>query len=592
MTEELFRAGFLRVASRLKEKGSRQSLRYKRRFTGAKGIGRLAAHKLARSIRIYSSPAPELSNGRDAIDATIDWDIVEKYQTLDDVPPTAITLSTPTKTSGEKPGTRIELKRLRRRWTQSERTRFFAEVQTFQPPKILVDPPKSVVNTPLLFERPTVYDTAANDPGFNVELTGELDAGEEYWQTALQAAHWLIEIDANGTRGKIKFNIAPTKKGKREFSEATGEAYTMDHPDLSTGPFFQARILVREGQASKKEKAWLGRSSGIRVYMEGFRVLPYGETKDDWLSLDADYSRRQKSLTFLSDLTFAGKPADEDEGLLFLRNSSYFGAVFLTQENASSLRMLVNREGFIPEAGYEHLVNIVRTAIHLSVRVRASSKITSRRERSEKRREQAVDSVDMGRKDLREVVTQSVERANMLAMEAKRLALAGDFNAAQQRIAEAAKEFSQGSMVSERLMSEGSILRVLASVGTQMSSFVHEVNSLLGSAIALESSVSNLRDQQDTPAPIRKRLSELHRALGDLRRSIERQASYLTDIVTPDARRRRSRQSLSERFDAARRIVEHAAGVRNIEIINRIPPELKSPPMFPAELLVVFSNLL
>src|SRR5205814_1736389 len=205
---------------------------------------------------------------------------------------------------------------------------------------------------------------AANDPGFKVELTGELDAGEEYWQTALQAAHWIIEIDASPSPGKVRFNISPTKKGKRELPDATGETYTMDNPDPNSGPFFQARILVREGQASKTEKSWLGRSSGIRVYMEGFRVLPYGEPKDDWLSINADYTRRQTSLSFLSDLDFAGKPADEDEGLLFLRNSSYFGAVFLTQKIAPSLRMLVNREGFIPEAGYEHLVNILRTAIH------------------------------------------------------------------------------------------------------------------------------------------------------------------------------------------------------------------------------------
>ena len=511
MTEEVFRAGFLRVASRLKEKGSRQSLRYKRRFTGAKGIGRLAAHKLARSIRIYSAPGPELRNGREAIDATIDWDIVEKYQTLEDVPADAIKLAQSKTSTGQKPGTLIELKRLRRRWTQAERARFFAEVQTFQPPRILIDPPKSIVNNALLFETPVVYDTSAHDPGFKVELTGELDAGEEYWQTALQAAHWIIEIDATLSPGQVRFNIVPTKKCKREFPEAAGEEYTMDHPDPNSGPFLQARILVREGQASKGEKSWLGRSSGIRVYMEGFRVLPYGEPKDDWLSINADYTRRQKSLSFLSNLDFAGEPADEDEGLLFLRNSSYFGAVFLTQKNASSLRMLVNREGFIPESGYEHLVNILRTAIHLSVRVRASSKITSRRERSEKRREQAADSVDTSRKDLREVVAQSVERANMLALDAKRLALAGDFNAAQQKIAEAAKEFSNSSIASERLMSEGSILRVLASVGTQMSSFVHEINSLLGSAIALEGAVSNLRDRQDTPAPMRKRLSELHR---------------------------------------------------------------------------------
>jgi hypothetical protein len=54
MTIEEFRRDFLRVASRLKAGGDRRSPVYKRRFTGAKGIGRLAAHKLASDLTIES----------------------------------------------------------------------------------------------------------------------------------------------------------------------------------------------------------------------------------------------------------------------------------------------------------------------------------------------------------------------------------------------------------------------------------------------------------------------------------------------------------------------------------------------------------
>lgn len=593
MTEGQFTDGFLRIASRLKEEGFMQSQRYERRFTGAKGVGRLAAHKLARRIRINSVAANRSRrNGLMAIDAAIDWDVIESYQTLEDLDSSAITLEVEKPSPRAKPGTVIELTRLRRRWTQSERASFFAEVQTFSPPKILVEPPTMVVDLPLLFDRPKVYDTTAKDPGFEVLLGGELEAGEEYWETSLQAAHWIIEIDA--ARAKVRFHVAPTMKGRAEFPEARSETYAMSHPDFDSGPFFQARILVREGQSGAKERSWVGRSSGIRVYMEGFRVLPYGEPKDDWLSIDGDYSRRQKSLAFLSDLPFAGKPADKREGLLVLRNNSYFGAVFLTQKDAPTLRMLVNREGFIPEAGYEHLVSILRTAIYLSVRVRASSKITPRDERRERRKVQAAVSLDasIARKDLRRLVVESVEKASVLAAEANQLAISGDFKSAREKIAQAASEFAQGSLASERLMTEGSVLRVLASVGTQMASFVHEINSLLGSATALEGALSNLRNEPDTPASVRKRLAQLHRALSDLRRSIERQASYLTDVVTPDARRRRSRLVFSERFDGAIKLVELAAQRREIEILNQIPSQLKSPPMFPAELLVVFSNLL
>ena len=33
-------------------------------------------------------------------------------------------------------------------------------------------------------------------------------------------------------------------------------------------------------------------SGGIRLYRNGFRVLPYGEPGDDWLKLDKSVTRR------------------------------------------------------------------------------------------------------------------------------------------------------------------------------------------------------------------------------------------------------------------------------------------------------------
>src|SRR5690349_20250274 len=49
-----FEDGFLRIASRSKDAGQRRSERLQRRFTGAKGIGRLAAHKLAHIVEVVS----------------------------------------------------------------------------------------------------------------------------------------------------------------------------------------------------------------------------------------------------------------------------------------------------------------------------------------------------------------------------------------------------------------------------------------------------------------------------------------------------------------------------------------------------------
>lgn len=91
MTIEEFRKGFLRVASRLKAGGDRRSPTYHRRFTGAKGIGRLAAHKLARELTVDSRgvtahhPHDAGRKVAGSLLATINWDEVERHETLENV---------------------------------------------------------------------------------------------------------------------------------------------------------------------------------------------------------------------------------------------------------------------------------------------------------------------------------------------------------------------------------------------------------------------------------------------------------------------------------------------------------------------------
>ena len=55
MSKTEFETGFLRIASRTKEANRRRSSVFSRRYTGAKGIGRLAAHKLATLLEISSA---------------------------------------------------------------------------------------------------------------------------------------------------------------------------------------------------------------------------------------------------------------------------------------------------------------------------------------------------------------------------------------------------------------------------------------------------------------------------------------------------------------------------------------------------------
>ena len=221
---------------------------------------------------------------------------------------------------------------------------------------MLVDVPKGLVKGDLLFQKPRVAEISGSDPGVEFDLSGDslpaMTSGHRWRDGPL-----ADRSRCRHQRSSDRISIVPTKHGHAEFPDARPARFELDHPSPDQGPFYQSRTFVREGGGGNRAlKQWLGRSFGIRVYSEGFRVLPYGGPKNDWLSLDADYKTRPRALSFPGPSLVSREPEDKDEGLVFLGNSAFFGAVFLTTSGASLLRMLVNPEGFVADPSYERLV--------------------------------------------------------------------------------------------------------------------------------------------------------------------------------------------------------------------------------------------
>ncbi len=614
MTREQFVSGFLRIASRLKDQGTRRSTVFGRRYTGFKGIGRLAAHKLARRLEVVSIHRNESgSTSATEVKAILDWDAIEAFETLDDVPDDVVSVAENHISGDFIQGTQLTLSSLRRPWTPKERLRFFAEVQAFQIPDFIKQPlPSGVISGPVLFEQPILRDIdgaspESEDSGFDVLFEGELDAGEQYWGVIAEMAAWVIEIRAETDKAQVQFAISPTCRTQAQNPDARAFATTIAHPDPERGPSFDARILVREGRPSmgkgaRDRRTWAAKASGIRVYLEGFRVLPYGE--DDWLSIDATYARRTRQLEMLRDFPLVAElgDADPNEGLTRLPHNSYFGGVLLTQERAPTLRVLVNREGFVPEAAFDTLVSLVRTGVDLCTRLRAASNLRLRRRRRQDRLEtpkqksgasaDAPSPADGPDGQQPKSLPDLIAAAGASLSEARLLVGQSNAEAARPKMWAAVQAMEEAKERADSVISEGALFRVLASVGTQMAAFVHEMNALLGAAQTLHQGLKEiLRDPSLSPNH-RHRVRLAWAVAVDLAQWIERHASYLVDVVTPDARRRRSRQCLADRFDSAVRLVRHSAERRQVGIVNRIPKELKSLPMFPAELTIVFANML
>ena len=588
MTADAFERGFLRIASRVKRDGEGRSAIFNRHYTGRKGIGRLAAHKLATQVIVQSTPDPKVFGlGHQSIQASIDWGVIESLESLDDTDK-GIELKEISQSFGQH-GTTIELRSLRKSWSESMLATFVGEVQSFEPPIFLVEKiPGAIVASPLLFEQPVVRDSSLQDPGFSVQLTGDFDIGEEYWLQLAERSQWVIEIQAKRGNPLVEYAVGPTLSETIRTPLARAGYWKYPHPDPISGPFFSARIFVRATRRIPGPLQGFARgAAGIRLFMEGFRVLPYGERGDDWLRIDADYTRRREPFELGG---FNAQPLEEPvakETFFRLANSSYYGGVFLTDSESPMLNMLINREGFIPDPGFDHIKDLVRRGVDLSVRLRASVQ-------SESETSVLAPPLMVGSAEKRPDVAQTLEKATatLEAMKARTETTPiayEDLRPSFNQVADAIR-VAQSALSDTR--SERQNLRVAASVGSQLSAFVHEMNILLGQARSVNTIADRFAKVDAIPTAARRTMSELRRAIGALVYQLERQASFLTDVVGANARRRRQRLRIQEQVEIALKLLSSRIERNNQTINIDVGLGLQTPPMFSAEFLSIMINVL
>src|SRR5258708_3100574 len=132
-------------------------------------------------------------------------------------------------------------------------------------------------------------------------------------------------------------------------------------------------------------------------------------------------------------------------------------------------------EGFVPDASLERIQRLVRIGIDLSARHSASTRTELRAEWREVR------SSGGGGKPNRLELKQEVERAVTQAADwthrARSLAAEGKIKEATELIERAVTEIGEGSEVNERLLTERSMLQILAAVDLHMSAFLHDINA-------------------------------------------------------------------------------------------------------------------
>ena len=288
-----------------------------RKVLGEKGIGRFASAKLSRKLEMIT----RVRNDNEII-AQFNWEEFgneKKY--LDEI---NCSWEVRAPQTIEKQGTILILKDLNSGWDKEKlrglKISLSRLINPFDPIKDFAielilprefDDLSGLVTSPKTLEKPDYKISGKVDPAGNVVM--------EYFSKKAQQTESI----------KYPVNFKPTRKpicGPIEF-----EIRVWDRDLLKN-------LSAELGEALKDIKRDLDETAGISIYRDGFRVLPYGEPKNDWLRLDL---RRVQNPT------------------MRLSNNQIKGYVSISLDKNPVLKDQSNREGIVESSAFNDFKDII-----------------------------------------------------------------------------------------------------------------------------------------------------------------------------------------------------------------------------------------
>ncbi len=326
-----------------------RSAKYGRLPLGEKGVGRFAAHKLGKHVRLVTRAknSPEVY-------VDIDWDEIQKKKYLADAP-IIVSEREPQIFTGRKTGTLIEIKNLHNPWNRG----------------MVRDLARAINSICSPFREEGEFTTSLNLTENADWLEGLLSIDK-----ALEYALFKASCDIKGNLLTYEYEFTPfpamdkvkPRKEVRPDDKAvkvTSDATSLDLLETEIGEIHldlyifdrEPRILSLGVSDKKGLKDFLDSMGGIRVYRDGIRVYDYGERGNDWLNL-------------------GGKRVNVPTQRI--SNNLVIGAVSLNVESSKGLIEKTNREGFVDNTAFQVLRDAVESAIQHIVTERNKDKLRIR----------------------------------------------------------------------------------------------------------------------------------------------------------------------------------------------------------------------
>jgi len=369
MSRDSMIVGWLELATinkaRKPDEKARHSPIFGRSILGEKGLGRLAVHKLGLVTEIVSR-AVDAEN--EAV-LTIDWSRFEDPSKYLDGIPVEIAERKPevfvsgTSTGDYTHGMQITITKIRRVWDERLLTELTRKVVVMSSPLAGFRDFKVImrVNDPKYLETESVdYESIEKNATYvfrgRVSSTGVLSFKYEFRRPELPDLNRVVERERNlledlGSSSLRKPSCGPFNMLLYSWELTAGEKKAV----FGTAGYYDE--VVRP-------------NAGIKVFRDGFRVLPYGDEDNDWLGLDKRRIARFE---------------------LHISRNQIIGFVDITAEDNPLLIDKSDREGLISNDAFNDFESLVIGALRVfeNLRLEDRNKLKERTGRSLDKRKEA-----------------------------------------------------------------------------------------------------------------------------------------------------------------------------------------------------------
>jgi signal transduction histidine kinase len=533
--------GFMRISTTDKIHNP-VSLHYERQRAGRKGIGRFASQRIGTKLTLVT----QTKDDTNALRMVIDWDEFEQDKDLSSFAGRVEIVP-----KEREQGTTLIIENLRDTWTDTEIKRVYGYITDLIQPYPLSKESKK----------------KKNDPGFKATFCRI--SGNSEWIVAdekvmiLNYAVATIEADVDhdgyghwsfkSTRLNLKEESNPINPSDKENGDQPyprlRNIKLKVHYFIQLSEFIPSQLLVSVRETLRVK-------GGIRVYRNGFRVLPYGEMFNDWLRLDA--STRAREIL----------PAHA--------NNSFIGFVELKDLWGGDFDETSGREGLIENDVFNELVDFVSRSLKSAV-----LRIAAVREKKQTAHQRTWEpkKATTPTEKLRETA-QNLEimaaKAGLPSEEVKTTK-----QAARELFAIAVEQEKQ----TENLLEEIAMLRILSSLGLTIGQFVHESKNMIN-VVSSDLSLIKAALQNDNPTRFVNRMSDNLAILYSYTGYFDKAVS---DNVIRDRRLLEIRDVVSAFVNVTKPIASgYGISILEPEIIGY---DLFTKPLHPSELSSILFNL-